>query len=567
MFPVKRLFQIITVATRRLSPPLVPICLRALTFGLVSARAEGELPRAVRETFEELGGAFVKLGQILAMRADLLPREYLLELAALLDAVPPFGGDIAARVVEQELGAPLDSVFQSFDHEAIAAASFAQVHTATLGSGERVVVKVQRPGLRRQVDADVRFVMLLARLVDFLGLLNRVRVRVLAEEFKEWTEEELDLRTEATYAQRLRDATSRDPHCRIPKVHWDYTTRSIFTMEYLDGVWLSEVLARIDAEGPEAARTALAERGIDLDAVASNLLDNQLRQTFEHQLYHADPHAGNLVILKDNVIGYVDFGITGQLDAEFRDIQLQLYDALHRRDLGDYMRSVYRMIKPPPDNVDLDAFERQIKRATVAWQNVLSNPRANLQERCSSWLFMRNIKDFRKYGIEVSQVALRYYRAFSMFELLMLRLSPTFDIVKALATYMRQSELRTLAREVRIEAQIRQLFQNRRLLDDGLAGLRRALDTAERPGVARLRVSRWRLAMAAVFRVAAVVAALTLAGVVVRPALFDGMAPWLAQMGRPRGAALLVAAWLFCAWMARRLYISGTRHGTVERYL
>lgn len=567
MFPAKRLFQIVVVATRRLSPFLFPMLVRLLTLRLVRTRAQSQLPAALRLTLEELGGAFIKFGQILAMRADLMPREYLTELSALLDAVPPFSGDDAARIVERELGVPLDSVFQSFDREAIAAASFAQVHTARLVSGDQVVVKVQRPGLRQVVNADVRVVMGLAWIVDFLGLLKRVKLRVLSEEFKDWTEEELDLRTEATYAERLRAATANDPHSYIPRVYWDYTTRCILTLEYLDGTWISDVLAQIDAEGLEATRLSLAQRGLDLDEVASNLLDNQLRQTFEHQLFHADPHAGNLVVLPGNVIGYVDFGITGELENELREIQLQLYDALHRRDTRQYMRAIYRMVKPPPDNVDLDAFERQLKRDTIAWQNALNNPRATLQERCSSWLFMRNMKEFRKYGLEISQMALRYYRAFSIVELIMLRLSPSFDIVKALSTHVRQSEVRVLARDIRFEAQIQQLFENKRLLDDSLAGLRRVLDTGDRQGVTRLHVSRWRLAIAGVFRVVALLTALGLAGVPLRSASFDRVAPWLAQLGTARTAALLLALCLFSAWMSRRLYISGTRRGALRRYV
>jgi ubiquinone biosynthesis protein len=426
------------------------------------------------------------------------------------------------------------------------------------------VVKILRPGLEEIARADIALVEALAQVIDFLGLMKRVKLAPLARDFADWTHEELDLRVEATYAQRLRDVSAKDPHIRIPRVYWPYTTRRIMTMEYLEGIWVGAVLKLIDSVGLEAARQRLMQRDIDLDAVASNIIDNQLRQVFEHRLFHADPHAGNLVIMEDNVIGYVDFGITGELDSEFRQTQLMLYDALQRRDSGQYMRAIYRIMKPPPDNVDLDAFEREIKRNAAAWRNSLHNPTATLQERSSSWLFARNLKVTRQYGLEVSQIALRYYRALSVVELIVLRLSPQFDFVQALATYLRQLQLREFAREVRVDVQMAELLASRRLLNEGLAQLRRVLmvnDWGE--GVARRHVSRWRLGLAAIFRGAALLA---IAGCIVMPfaALWSPLTHLsLAQLGMGRSVlALLLAAGVF-AWCAQRLYISSTRYGAV----
>lgn len=564
MFTVKRFFQIVIVMAGGLSPVIFFALLRLLTLGLIRNLPEPNAPRAIRLMLERLGGAFVKYGQILAMRPDVIPREYVVELSRLLDATAPFPGDIAAAIVEKELGQPLDSLFRCFDRAPIAAASFAQVHKATLLTGQPAVVKIQRPGLRRVAEADIRLIVLLARTVDFLGLMKRVALAALADDFKEWTEEELDLRVEATYAQRLRDASQRDPHSYIPEIYWDYTTERIMTMEYLNGIWLSKMLARIDLAGIQEARREFADRGVDLDQVASNIIDNCLRQMFEHRLFHADPHAGNLVVLEKNVIGYVDFGITGQLDGDFRATQLMLYEALQRRDNTQYVRAVYRIMKPPPDNVDLDGFEREIKRNATAWQNSLFNPRATLQERSSSWLFTRNLKITRKYGLEVSQMALRYYRALSVVELIILRLSPDFDFVKALSIYLRQLRLRELAQEVKIDAKIQGMMSNRRLMQDSLARLRQILNTVDRNrDIPRRRVSRWRLALAALFRLIAVALMIGIVVIPLKVGWIGPMEPWLVRVGTGRAMATFGAMSIFCAWLARRLYISSTRHGPV----
>jgi len=559
-----RLLRIIEVVARYMAPLLLLALLRLITFDRAAKSSSSGMPRAVRCMLEDLGGVFIKYGQLLAMRPDVVSREYIAELSLLLDAVPPFSGDEAALIVEQEFGVPLNNALRSFQRRQIAAASFAQVHEAVLPSGERVVIKILRPGLQQIVRADIALVMVIARLIDFLGLMKRVKLTPLAQDFEDWTEEELDLRVEATYAQRLRDVSANDPHSRIPRIYWNYTTRRVMTMEYMEGFWVSEALNLIDTEGLEGARQILISRDIDLDEVASNIIDNQLRQVFEHRLFHADPHAGNLVIMDANIIGYVDFGITGELDSEFRSTQLMLYDALQRRDSGQYMRAIYRIMKPPPDNVDLDAFEREIKRNAAAWQNSLHNPTATLQERSSSWLFARNLKVTREYGLEVSQVALRYYRALSVVELIVLRLNPKFDFVTALATYLRQLQLRELAREVRLDERFTELLASRRLIYDSVTELRRMLFVRGwNEGIARRHVSRWQVALAGLLKLGALLA---VAGCVVVPVAAIWHSPtalFLWQFGVGRTVLGLLAVAMLFAWCAQRLYISSTCYGAV----
>jgi ubiquinone biosynthesis protein len=566
IFTAGRFFQVGRLVSKRLWRYCLFSVLSFISFGLVKKPPGYNLPVMLRKILEELGGTLIKFGQILAMRPDVIPKEYVIEFSALLDAVPPFPGEDAMAIVEQELGVPLKDIVQSFDKDPIAAASFAQVHTATLINGERVVVKVQRPGLRKVVDADTRIVVGLATVLDFLGVFEHTELRLFSEEFRDWTEEELDLRIEAAYAQRLRDATGADSNIYIPRVHWEYTTRCVMTMEFLDGLWISQIFTLIDTQGRERTRLDLAQRSVDLDLVAANILDNQLRQMFEHNLFHADPHAGNLLILANNVIGYVDFGITGQLDSEFRSTQLLLYDALQRRDYGQYLRAIYRLIKPPIESMDLHGFEYQVRKNAAAWQNALHNPYATLQERSSSWLFMRILKEIRKYGIEVPRTALRYYRAFSMIELMVLQLSPRFDIVKAISEYLVQAEVRELRLEMRIEAQLMKLIENRRLFRDGLASLRRTLNFGDRSDtITRLRPSRWRLALSGVSRLIAMAAILVLVLLPFNWNFLGVMHAWSTRLGTLRMVEILGGICLLGVWAARRLSISSARNGALVR--
>lgn len=557
MLSLRRLLQIIGVVSGQL---ILLVYLR------LRGNSSAHLPASLRKILERLGGAFIKLGQLLAMRPDILPPEYIAELSFLLDSAPQFPGEIAAGIVERELGRPVQEIFTSFSVEPIAAASFAQVHRATLKSGEPVVVKVQRPGLPQLARADLRIFAAFAHLVDFLGLLKRFRLTRLSDEFTAWTLEELDFRIEATYSQRLRDLCKGDPSATLPKIYWEYTTQVILTMDYLDGVWVSEILDRINRDGLEAAATYYLQSGIRFDQVAANILSNALSQAFEYMLFHADPHAGNLVVLRGNVIGYVDFGITGELDAQFRATQLFLYDALHKRNYHQYVTGIYRLLKPPSEDVDLDAFESEIYANVRRWQNVVYNPLAGLQERSSSWLIMRNLRIIRKYGLEISSLAIRYFRAISVVELIILRLQPRFDFVGALSTYLKQLQLREVARRIRMESRMERLLTDRRLIEEFMSDLEMRFNASPGSGTVLLsRVSRFQVVWSDVFQTLAILAAAAILVIPIGARWFPRLALLFALYGWKRLILGLLLCAIVFAWASRKLYIDSARHGVVPR--
>jgi ubiquinone biosynthesis protein len=298
-----------------------------------------ELSRAqrIRLALEELGPTFVKFGQALSIRADQLPADVIAELVLLQDAVAPLPPGSVERVVEAEFGAPLADLFASFDSEPLASASIAQVHLATLPSGETVAVKVRRPEIERVIDSDIAVLMDIARLAErHLPDAALYSLGELVDEFARTIRRELDLSREGRILARVAAQFEGDETLRFPRVHWPLTTPAVLTMEFLDGV-------KVSAVGTAAAA--------DLDPVmvAKRGADFVFRQILVHGLFHADPHPGNILVLPGNVVAFVDFGIVGRIGRRMRDELAQVVLAIGRRDaerLADLVVAIATPLRP-----------------------------------------------------------------------------------------------------------------------------------------------------------------------------------------------------------------------------
>ncbi len=286
--------------------------------GANQASAEVEkmsLPERVRHTLEDLGPTYIKLGQIMSGRGDLLPPGFTEELSKLLDSAPAFPYEQAAALIESELGHPPEEIFATFDRTPIAAASIGQVHRATLRSGERVVVKVQRPNIQKIVKSDLDLLMRQAHFLERRSEIARnYNLTEIIEELGYALTNELDYTCEAQNIDRFYHTYADEPLLRIPKVYWEYTTRGVIVMEELVGIKLADL-------------DRLRKEKYDLPAIAQVGTDIYLKQIFEDGFFHADPHPANIMVV-DNQVALLDFGMVAFLSNRLRD------------DLGDLLVSL-----------------------------------------------------------------------------------------------------------------------------------------------------------------------------------------------------------------------------------
>ncbi len=274
----------------------------------------------LRMALSELGATFIKLGQALSARSDLLPQEYIEELAKLQDAVPPLPFAQMRSVLEEDLGAPLEALFCAFDPEPIASASIGQVYAAELKSGEPVVVKIVRPGVLETVEQDLE---ILADIADWasghLSIGRLYDLPALVDEFAYTLRNELDYHLEGRNIDIFRRNFAGDPRVYIPRVYWDLTAGRVVTLERVGGLKISDI------EGLDRA-------GIDRRRVAENLMHFALRQIFEFGVYHADPHPGNFFVQPDASLYVLDFGMVGRLNRRTKATLLGIAMSIQRHD-------------------------------------------------------------------------------------------------------------------------------------------------------------------------------------------------------------------------------------------
>ncbi|MDO9516514.1 MAG: AarF/ABC1/UbiB kinase family protein [Methanosarcinaceae archaeon] len=264
-------------------------------------------PERARQVLEELGPTYVKLGQILSVRQDLIPIEYANEFAKLQDAVSPFEFEYVKKLIRQELGKNIDEIFSEFNPMPLAAASIGQVHRAKLHDGTDVVVKVQRPGIKKVVEADIDIMYSIAEFAEeHIHDAKLYRSTDVVDEFSRSIHAEMDYTQEARNADRFSTNFKDDPHIYIPIVYWDFCSERVLTLEYIEGT-KSNDFERIE------------ELGFDRNEIATCGAKAFMKQIFEDGFFHADMHPGNIIIMDDGKIALIDFGMVGHLSDDTRN--------------------------------------------------------------------------------------------------------------------------------------------------------------------------------------------------------------------------------------------------------
>lgn len=304
--------------------------------------------RQLRAAFEELGPTYVKLGQLLSTRPDLLAPEFIREFEKLQDDVPPVSYADVRSVCAGE-GINIDEDFACFNREPLAAASIAQVHEAQLKDGQMVVVKVQRPGIDRLIANDLDILMEIARVLERRTDWGRLyRISEIVDELRQSILDEVDFRKEARNADIFYRNFRKENHVVVPRVFWDYSSRRVLTLEYLEGIKVSDTVG-------------LKRAGYDPAKIAANMVDALFKQVYEHGFFHADPHPGNLAIVEGERIVFYDFGQVGVIDRITREKAMDLLVGMMRYDVNAVTRALLD-IGIGSQSVNQAEFRRDIAR-------------------------------------------------------------------------------------------------------------------------------------------------------------------------------------------------------------
>ncbi|SFA40153.1 2-octaprenylphenol hydroxylase [Parageobacillus thermantarcticus] len=318
------------------------------------AKTTGE---RIRLVLQELGPTFVKLGQIASTRPDLLPEEIIRELEKLQDQVPPFSFEEVRNIVQQELGDDLNKIFRQFADVPLAAASIGQVHQAILHSGERVAVKIQRPNIANMIETDLEILQDLAILAERrLEWAARYQIRDMVDEFSRSLRAELDYTIEARNAEKISNQFKNDPNIYIPKVFWEYSTKKVLTMEYVEGVKFNEL-------------ERLKQNGYNLKKLAERLAKAIFQQIFIEGFFHGDPHPGNVLVLPREVIAFIDFGMVGRLNPEMKYHFSSLVIALMQQSTDGVIKSICQM-GLVPDDVNLMQLRDDVEQLREKYYHV-----------------------------------------------------------------------------------------------------------------------------------------------------------------------------------------------------
>ncbi len=372
----------------------------------------------LRMALEELGPTFVKLGQILSTRPDLIPPNFIAELTKLRDAVPPAPWEEVQALLTEDWGREHDHIFENIEPNPIAAASLAQVHAATLENGDQVVVKIQRPNILSIIETDLEILSDLATLAQRTQLGQVYDFVGIAEDFAFTLHNELDYRREGRNADRFRDNFAKESYLYLPRVYWEFSTQRVLVLERISGIQIGDIEA-LDAAGYDRHKIALHSARI------------MVKEILEDGFFHADPHPGNFLVLPGDVIGAMDFGMVGYLREHDRLNLIRLYLAAVSLDAESIVEQLIRM-DTAPEEVNRERLSREINRLLTKYQGLpLKDIRANeIVEEIMPIAFHHHLSLPSDLWLLLKTLA--------MMEGVGLELDPDFDVFAVAEPFMRR---------------------------------------------------------------------------------------------------------------------------------
>ncbi|MBI2565158.1 AarF/ABC1/UbiB kinase family protein [Candidatus Woesearchaeota archaeon] len=417
-----------------------------------------DLPDKIRAVFEELGGAFIKLGQLLSVRPDLVPHEYTDALRSLRDNLPPVSFEQIRKVIEEDFGKRVEDLFAGFDTKPLGSASIAQVYKALLHNKKHVVVKIKRPNAKRDFESDIDIMYFIAhRLEKYYK--DHISPLMIVKEFERYTKNELDLLFEGRNIDRFYHSFEGDERVVIPKLYWQYSTNNVLTMEHIKGIKLKDILKYKD---------------FDKKKIAQTIVDVSISQVFDHGIFHADLHPGNILVLESNKIAMLDFGIVGTLTRKQKIDGLNLFVAVINRDIDEIMK-ILVSFATPSEKTSLSALQQDVEGILNEWYDA-KNARIT-----QIMYFIINTCVKNKMSVPVDIVL--YGKSFMTVEGTCVELVPGFNFIEA----ARPKMLEVLKREKSPRKIVQQFVKKSREIADSLSELpREAFELIEKIKSGRL---------------------------------------------------------------------------------
>lgn len=392
----------------------------------------------LRRVFEDVGASFTKLGQQLSLRADLLPYAYCVELSKMLDRARPFPTDQAIAIIERSLGRTLGEMFDAFDPVPIGAASLSCVYQARLKTGERVAVKVRRPGVGMMLAADLRALDWLLIAAETLTILRPGFTRRFREDLRTILMGELNFRAEARYTDMFRRRAKKNgDHVTAPNVYFDFCSEEVLVTEFVSGVWMWELMAAVDTQD-HVFLAELAERGIEPGAVARKLVHSVYHELLEELFFHSDPHPANLVVLPDNRVCFIDFGAIGRFSTQTRNTWREMQYHMKNKDVARMVRCSITLAGPLPP-IDLPRVTQAMEQIYADWVYAVSSKDAEWWERSTAQTWLRYINVARDYGLPVHLEIIQFFRATLLYDSIVTRLDKDIDFVKEWTRYTKSA--------------------------------------------------------------------------------------------------------------------------------